>query len=276
MQEYIFPALTGLTLVFAGILVGYFLWFRDRSEQLLFREQIATENEQLKSQLRTGSAREFELEEELSRAKQKLANSEQLCDDLVRSREKLQLQNSEHESDLYTIRDAMELLRSQVSEECRLRAETEAKLLQNQQIHLESSTKLERDWKAKLEQTNQALNHYKNEYRKAADQGDYLAEKLHTANSSLAELQSELDAQREILDAAKTNAVGLEKEYVSLETSVRSQLELLNEARGQAAAALSAKNLAEESLQDKKEQIEELREQMLIARNSKIKWEEDA
>ena len=275
MEEFLFPAITGLTLVFAGILIGYFLWFRDRSEQLLFREQIATENETLKNQLISSKSKHSELEEELGAARLKATAAQQLTDDLISSREKLQLQISEHESQLYTTRSMLEQLRSQVTDETRLRAETESKIHQNQQLHLEAVSKLERDWKIKFDQSSQALNHYKSEFRKTSEQKEQLAEKLHASTSALAKAHSELEAQREILDTAKSSAVGMEKEYVTLETSLRSQIELLKESRGQTAAALSAKDLAEESLQDKRIQIEDLNRRLRTACEMKLAWESD-
>ncbi len=59
-----------------------------------------------------------------------------------------------------------------------------------------------------------------------------------------------------MLETATKNASGLEKEYVTLESSLRSQIESLNESRGQVAAAISAKTFAEESLRELRSQFD--------------------
>ena len=213
MQEFLFPALTGLTLVFAGILVGYFLWFRDRSDQLILAEQLATDNERLNAELSSHTAMITELEDRTSRLDLKNTSLQQLCDDLLHSREKVQLRANDLESELHSARKKIE-----------------------------------------SENPNQ-----KAEITRLAAENKQLALQLHESKARIAKIDSELQAHHEILETAKTNAAGMEKEYVSLESSLRSKIELVNEARGKAAAALSAQNLAEDALKTARQQLEELK-----------------
>ena len=258
MPEVLFPVLTGLTLVFAGILVGYFLWFRDRSEQLILCENLSTEKERLTAELRAKSAQCSELDEKSSRLGIKNTSLEQLCDDLMSSREKIQLQANDLESELHSSRNKLDKMRDQLTDECRKRAKTEETLLVAKQQFVDSLAQTEGNWKDRFANTESSLAKKSSELTRFATTNEQLTERLHAANSEIAELKSELNAQREILETAKTNAVGLEKEYVTLETSMRSQIELLNEARGQTAAAISAKDLAEVGLNEHRTQVRDL------------------
>lgn len=262
MPEILFPVLTGLTLVFAGILVGYFLWFRDRSEQLILSENLATENERLAAELRAKTSKCVEHEDNISRLGLKTTSLEQLCDDLLKSREKVQLQTTDLESELISARKKLEEMRDQMSEECRLRSKSEENLLGTKQQYVDALAKMELDWKDKFANSQNTLYENNSEVARLTSANEQLAERLHSAQTEVAELKSELGSQREILETAKTNAVGLEKEYVTLETSMRSQIELLSEARGQTAAAISAKKLAEEAREQHREQVSDLQSQI--------------
>lgn len=257
MPEILFPVLTGLTLVFAGILVGYFLWFRDRSEQLIRSENLTTENERLNAELRAKTSQFAEHEDSLSRLGLKNTSLEQLCNDLLSSREKIQLQTNDLETELMDSRKKLDEMRGQMTEECRLRTKSEESLLGAKQEYVDALAKLELDWKDKFANSQNSLFENNSEVARLTSANEQLAERLHSAHTEVAELKSELGSHRKILETAKTNAAGLEKEYVTLETSMRSQMELLSEARGQTAAAISAKKLAEDSVEQRREQAHE-------------------
>ena len=133
MEDFLFPTLTGLTLVFAGILVGYFLWFRDRSEQMILNEQLATDNERLSAELRSHTSMLTEVEDRESRLSLKNTSLQQLCDDLLKSREKVQLQVNDLETELNSARTKLDRSRDQITEESRTRAKTEETLHQLKQ-----------------------------------------------------------------------------------------------------------------------------------------------
>ena len=270
MEDFLFPTLTGLTLVFAGILVGYFLWFRDRSEQMILNEQLATDNERLSAELRSHTSMLTEVEDRESRLSLKNTSLQQLCDDLLKSREKVQLQVNDLETELNSARTKLDRSRDQITEESRTRAKTEETLHQLKQKYIDSVANLEGEWKERFAETSHSLTNHQSEVVRLKVENEQLAGKLHQSNSESARLQSELNAQREILETAKSNAAGLEKEYVSLESSTRAQIELINEARGKAAAALSAQNLAEEALVANRSQVDELKEQILALQSEVV------
>ena len=258
MPEILFPILTASSLVFAGILVGYFLWFRDRSEQLILNEHLATENERLKLELRGTHSQNQEVETNVERLELKNASLQQLCDDLLKTREKIQLHASDLESELNSVRKKLDESRDQLTTECRKRTEVEESLMAEKQHALDSKTDLEKQWQTRLDETQSNFNRTSSELKQQVAINHQLEQRLQALTTDNLELKSEMASHKEILEAAKNNAQGLEKEYVSLETNLRSQHELLDESRGQTAAALSAKELAEAALAESKQQVAHL------------------
>ena len=258
MQDILFPILTGLSLVFAGILIGYYLWFRDRTEQLELCEQLTADNESLASRLSAKSNGVVELEDQVERVNARNEQLQQLCDDLMASREKSDAHSRELESELYDSRCKLDQAREQLTAECRLRAKSEESQHLAKQQYLDSVVGLEKEWKHKVAESQSIISRHDSEVQRLTSLYEQTAEKLHLSMANVAELKSELNAQRQMLDVAKNNAVGLEKEYVSLESSMRSQIELLNESRGQTAAAQSAQKLAETTLEKSRDEIANL------------------
>lgn len=268
MDELLFPALTGLSLVLAGILIGYFLWFRDRAEQLQLARTLATDNERLGSELLQLRQQSSELENKLETRNSKTEHIQQLCDDLMESREQAFQRSRELESELSATRRSLDETREQLTAECQLRSQSETGLHRLRQQHLESTTDQQSKWKSDLDRSNARAQQLQRELKQSGDQQQSMAEKLHASKSRIAELESELAAQQQLLNKAKQNVAGLEQEHVSLESSVRSQIELLNESRGQAASANSARQLAEELLASAKDQNNQLQAELEKARET--------
>ena len=262
MQDILFPVLTGLSLVFAGILVGYYLWFRDRTEQLELCEQLAADNESLAGRLSAKSSNLEELEDQVDRVGSRNEQLRQLCDDLLASREKADAHSRELESELYDARCKLDQAREQLTAECRLRAKSEENLHLTKQQYLDAVSGLEKEWKHKIADSEAIVSRQQSDLQRVTGLYEQTAEKLNETSGNVAELKSELNSQRQLLDIAKNNAVGLEKEYISLESSMRSQIELLNESRGQTASAKSAQKLAESALEESRQQIAELQQQV--------------
>ena len=262
MPEILFPILTGLTLVFAGILVGYFLWFRDRQEQMILSQQLSTENERLKLELQGSRSQHGESEEQLGRLELKNTSLQQLCDDLLKSREKVQMHASDLESELDSNRAKLDETREQLTAECRKRTQVEESFLAAKQQFLDSKSAEENKWQSKNNELQAACNRAATELKQQLSVNRQLEGRVHQLTTTQAEIESEMASQNEMLETAKKNALGLEKEYVSLETSLRSQHDLLKESRGQAAAALSAKGMAETALAESQQTISRLNERI--------------
>ena len=126
MQDILFPILTGLSLVFAGILVGYYLWFRDRSDQLELCEQLTADTESLASRLSAKAASLTESEDRHQRLQAKNEQLETLCSDLLASREKADSHSRDLESELYDARGKLDQSREHL-----LRTDPESDVTKN-------------------------------------------------------------------------------------------------------------------------------------------------
>lgn len=257
MPETIMPLLTGLFLVFAGMLIGYFLWFRDRTQDEAIRLRLRNEHEEMGSQLRKYKSEHESLTSQLSGQQGKLHILQELCDDLVSGREQFQVDRLALESSANESRRRLEEIQSQYDEEKRLRISAEDRLHQERQKMIDRQESEQNTWQSQVSKLQTEILHRNTDIKQMASVNERTTEKLHTAESTIAELKSELASQKSLVETARNNESGLEKEYVSLETSLKNHSELLKESRGQCAAALSAKRLAEESVRDLRGQLEE-------------------
>ncbi len=264
MPETIMPILTGLFLVLAGMLIGYFLWYRDRTQDDALQSQLQQDNEDLLASLKQYKIEHSSLINDLSSQKGKLHILQELCDDLAAGREQFQLDRVALEADICSSRKRLEETQIQLDEEKHQRMTTEDQLHQEQQRNLEQLGQVDNEWRQKHKRLETDLLHRTTDVKQLTVENERAAEKLHAAEAQIAELQSELATLNSLLLTARQNENGLEKEYVSLESSLRSHSELLKESRGQCAAALSAKKLAEESLRDARNQLED--QQLLLSK----------
>ena len=109
MPSLLLPIMTCLFLVFTGILIGYVLWFRDRTEEEMLAQNLNKENSQLSSELSTFQLRNAELDEHLSKQKGKLQILQELCDDLVSGRETSNQEKMELQAELRSSRQLLDL-----------------------------------------------------------------------------------------------------------------------------------------------------------------------
>ncbi len=262
MQEFLFPAVTAVSLICAGILMGYLLWYRDRAFQLIRSERLTRENEQFAAELSDTRSRLEDLESQLDFRNDRQSQMQQLCDDLLAGRERADRHASEVERELYETRRRLEQVREQLTAECGLRNETEQRLHEARQNYLHSVADLQRQWQAKMDESRCASDKQGQALTREMASREQAVQQLHQARTENAELKSELEAQFQLLEMAKRNAAGLEQEHVSLESTMRSQIEQLNEARGQAAAENSARKIAEIDLAACRAEIDELHLQL--------------
>jgi predicted flap endonuclease-1-like 5' DNA nuclease/chromosome segregation ATPase len=232
MPSLLLPTLTGTFLVFAGILIGYFLWFRDRSEEQQQQAHLAVENDRLLLQLAEQQSIRAELEERISKQTGKLNTLQELCDELVAGREMSCQEQSRLKADVTAMSRHLDEARARLSEESARRAQLEHDHQELTKQHLEKIAGQETEWRER---------HLKAESRLA---------------------HRELEVQQ-LSESRK-------QEFVTLESSLRSQIELLQELRGQTAAILSAKDFSEESLQLLRQQLEQYRRRVDQLENTAV------
>lgn len=263
MPSLLLPIMTGLFLVFTGILLGYFLWFRDRTEEELLQQNLNQENNRLSSEMSTLQLRNTELDDQLNKQNGKLQILQELCDDLVSGRETNNQQRLEMEAELRASVRLLDESKERLNAESQRRNEFEDQLHLVKQEHLNSFGAMETTWREKHASVESKLSHSNAEFKRLTSENDRISKRLHQSEAKIAELKSTIANKQELLDLAKKDVNGIEKEYVTLETSMNGQIELLNESRGQAAAAISAKELAEESLSQLRSQSESQRQRIL-------------
>lgn len=255
MPEALMPWISGLFLVFTGILTGYFLWCRNRSRDHLQRLNLEAENHGLRQLLEKSQSQHQRLQRE---RREEQGRVQQLEAELTRTQQQSTAQQRERQS-WETERAALSVkladaenlsggLQERLSEaHCAIQ---ELKQTHQRQLAAEQS---------RFQSERSGLQSKIDELTDSATQTSQILRarttELHEASARLAAAQTELETQRTILETTLRNRTGLEQEYVSLENSLRQHTELLKQARGDAAAAESARATAESALRDAHHQL---------------------
>ncbi|MEM7456143.1 MAG: hypothetical protein AAF456_17490 [Planctomycetota bacterium] len=257
MPETLMPLLYGTTLVFAGMAIGYFLWFRDRSQDEALQRRLENEKQDLNVRLSQKATENEQLVEQLTNNQGKLHILQELCDDLVSGREQFQLDRVALEADISGQRRQLDEMTLRLDDEKQRRMMLEEQMHKEQQVNFEKLNEADVQWRDKVAAFQTDISAKTKEISRLASENGRTTERLHLSEARIAELQSELESNRQLLETARSSESGLEREFVSLESTMKSQVEVLKEARGQAAAATSAKEVAEAALCDLRDQLKE-------------------
>ncbi len=269
---------TGFFLVFAGMLIGYFLWYRDRSEEEQMRVSLERENENLRTSLKLAHHSQAVLDERFARQKGQLNVLQQLCDDWSASREQAERERAQLEVEVEDKRGRLEEVNADLQQERKLRIGLEDQLHAVNQQHLEKVQLVEQQWQTNFSQVETSLVQRQLELKASTEECERLKKSLHQSHAEVAELKSEIESKRQVLETATANASGLKQEYVSLESSLKSSNDLLKQARAECATAESEKRVAEESLAALDQQYKSLQQQLEklnaeLASNQNLKQE---
>ena len=241
-------------LVFAGMLIGYFLWYRDRSEEEKLRLSLERDSEDLRTSLKIAHNSHASLDERFLRQKGQLNVLQQLCDDWSTSREQSERDRAQLEVELEDKRDKHEQAAAELQSEKEKRVGLEDQVHALNQTHRDEMNRVAQDWLGKHSLVESSLNQRQGELTATVTENERLGKSLHNSEALIAELRAEMAAKKTLLETAKKNASGLEQEYVSLESSLEESSKLLKEARSECASTLSEKKLAEESLASARDQ----------------------
>ena len=264
-----FPAVevvSGLFLLFGGMILGYHLSKREDNDEEKNRLGLAKENSELKEALQRGHDTLTELEAKYSRQNGQLNVLQQLCDDWSASREEAERDRTKLEVLLTEHQSRNEELTAQLGEQTQRRIELEDHIHQVQHQHAEELGTVEAEWLKKYSHVETLLTQHQNDLKHASEENTRTAKQLHSSEARIAELTSELASQKTLYETITQNASGLEKEYTTLETSVKHANMRLKDAEARCAKAVSAKNLAEESMAALRDQLDEQRNE-----NSELK-----
>ncbi len=251
--------LTGFFLVFAGMLIGYFLWYRDRSEEERQFALLEHEAAELRNGLALSQQSRLEFEERLVRQKGQMSVLQQLCEDWSQSREQSERDRAMLAIEVEDKRRKHDDATSEIQRLKSRQIELEEQVHLQMQENLQQANQIEQSWQKKYLSVESSLNQRKNELELVKKENERLAKLLHQSESKQAELRSEIATNRNLLETATKNVSGLKQEYVSLETSLKENHDLLKRSRGETAAAVSERQLAEQSLTELREQHQALK-----------------
>jgi chromosome segregation ATPase len=252
----VFPFVSGLLLVFVGMLIGYFLSNRETGDHEHNRLGLAKENADLKHSLQRGHHTLTELEAKYSRQNGQLNVLQQLCDDWSTSREESERERTRLEVVATEHHSRCEELKSQLADQTQRRIELEDQIHHVKQQQVEKLSEVESTWLQKFSGVESLLSQRQNDLDHVGSEKGRVAKQLQDAEARIAELTSELDSQRTLHDTITSNASGLKQEYTTLETSMKHANMRLKDAEAKCAKAISAKNLAEESLEALRAQLD--------------------
>ena len=259
---------TGLFLVFAGMIMGYFLSRNENTDDDENRKRLHKENAELRNSLNRGKTTLTELEDKYSRQNGQLNVLQQLCDDWSSSREEAERDRAKLELQVSEQQTRVDEQTSKLQSENQLRIKAEDDLHRFQQEQAERFGKIEADWTQRYSGIENSLTQHMAELKLSSNEKSRIADDLHTAQARIAELMSELGSQKTMYNTACSNATGLKQEYTSLETSVQDLRDSLKESESNCAKAISAKRLAEESLQAANKKLDERQQEITELQSS--------
>ncbi len=268
---------TAMFLVLSGLIVGYWLFYRDRSQEETVRGKLKKENNELRRSVQTSQVAFDSLQEKFGRQRGQLNVLQQLCDDWSSSRETSERERAQLEANLSSKTTRASELEKEFREEKQKRVELEDQLHKLTQEQITFKATLEEEWRSRQAETETALNKQVIDFESVKGDRAQLSNQLHTANARIAELESEIKSSKSMFETATANASGLKQEYVSLETGLKSTNDQLKQAKAEIAKVKSQRDVAiQESSDTEKElavvqkELETLREQI---RNNEQKLE---
>lgn len=248
----------GFFLVFAGMLIGYFLWYRDSTEEDQLRLALDRETEELRASLLSTQNSNAILEERFARQKGQLNVLQQLCDDWSTSREQSERDRAQLEIEVEDKRRKLDSVNADWQRAKQKQIELEDQLHALTRQHLEKTNKVDQDWLKKHTLTESSLVQRQTELKSSVRENETLTKSLHKAEGRIAELMAEIEANKKLLATATKNAGGLKQEYVTLESSLKESSDLLKAARAECATAVSEKKVAEQTIGSLQSQIKKL------------------
>ena len=232
---------TYLFLVLSGLIVGYWLFYRDRSHEESARGKLKTENNDLRRSLQTSQVALSSLEEKFVRQRGQLNVLQQLCDDWSSSRDTSERERAQLEADISSKSTRVSEIEKEYRDEKQKRIALEDRVHKLSQEMLEKQAEVEEQWRNKHAEAATALTKRTVDLETTKTDRKQISSQLHAANAKIAELESEIKSSQELITTATSNATGLKKEYVSLETGLKSSNDQLKRAQAELAKVQSEK-----------------------------------
>ena len=236
--------ITYLFLVLSGLVVGYWLFYRDRSHEESTRGKLGKENSDLRRSLQNSQVAFKSLEEKFGRQRGQLNVLQKLCDDWSSSRETNERERAQLEADLGTKSTRISSIESDYRDEKQKRIKLEDQVHQLAQEMMAKKAEVEELWRGKHATATNSLTKQTADLQTIKAERKQISKQLHDAKARIAELESEIKSSKNLIETATANATGLKQEYVSLETGLKSTNDQLKRALADAAKAVSRKEAA--------------------------------
>ena len=244
----VFPYIAGFFLVFAGMLIGYFLWYHNRADDDAARQALIHENADLRTSLKLAHGSHEQLDERFNRQTGQLNVLQQLCDDWSSSREQGERERAQLEVDASDKAQKYEEAMEELTKEKNLRIELEDSIHKMTQAEIANKAELEGEWRQRHGEVESSLFQHQADLKSSSKENERLTKQLHAAETCIAELTADLKNQASLLSTASNNHTGLKQEYVTIESSLKQSSDQLRDSKAKCAAALSAQRVAEDSL----------------------------
>lgn len=254
-MEYI----SSFFLVFAGLIFGFVLWYRDRSSEEKQRRKLAKDNDDLRLSLKIAHNSHSKLDERFNRQQGQLHVLQQLCDDWSQSREQTERERAEIEAVAASNVARLDETRGELDSEKQRRVALEDQLHQATQAHLEKVAQVEESYRKQIAKLESSGSQKDGKLATLETDNQQLKKQLEAAETSASELASDLKSQQQLLETATKNHDGLSQEYTSLETALQSRADELKGITSEKAKAVSACKVAEESLASLRAEHDKLR-----------------
>jgi len=246
---------TYLFLVLSGLIVGYWLFYRDRSHEESTRGRLKKENQDLRRTMQASQVALDSMEEKFGRQRGQLNVLQQLCDDWGSSREIAERERAQMETDLTSKSTRVSEVENEYREEKRKRIALEDQVHKLSQEVLEKKAEVEEQWRGKHAKVETALNKKMVDIESIKSDRKQVTKQLHSANARIAELESEIKSNKNLIETATSNASGLKQEYVSLETGLKSTNNQLKRAQADVAKVTSEREIALKSKVEAEKQL---------------------
>ena len=208
MPDTIMPWIAGLFLVFAGMLIGYFLWYRDRSLEDANHQKLEIEHDQLKQSIEHLKSVAQDAESELTERNGKLYVLQKHYDDLIAGREQFQRDRIELEAELRLRQKQLEESQSRCDEEKRAKNELNDQLNSEKVKTREWQLTNENQWSNRLQQLETELAARQTDVHHLSQQCDTLRKQVGQLTEQEQLIKRQRDEARQTTEKSDAETAG--------------------------------------------------------------------
>lgn len=251
----------GLALVFSGLILGYRLWYTDRSEDDQLIRKLKRENDDMKMSLKLAHNSHAKLDERFNRQQGQLHVLQQLCDDWSQNREQHERERADLEALSAEQSKRADELRSELESEKQRRMKLEDQQHALTQANLEKVAEIESSFRSRFQTLEAGISDKTTRIEKLIAENERLKHRIVESEAQHEKACSELNNQQQLLQTAISNRDGLRQEYVSLESALSDKAKEISQLASEKREALAKCQSVEEAMTGLNEEIAQLQEE---------------